>query len=73
MIYGLHRVSFALFLRINHSGTLYSQRDTGFSGFVGRDSYLNMPLIFEFLLLYEIIHIINEESSVKKNLIIPKA
>lgn len=37
MIYELRRGGFALFLRINHSGTLYSQWDTGFSGFVGRD------------------------------------
>ena len=37
MIYELRRGGFALFLRINHSGTLYSQRDTGFSGFVGGD------------------------------------
>lgn len=39
MIYELRRGGFALFLRINHSGTLYSQWDTGFSGFVGRDIY----------------------------------
>ena len=46
MIYELRRGGFALFLRINHSGTLYSQWDTGFSGFVGRDMFTWSLLYF---------------------------
>ena len=49
MIYELRRGGFALFLRINHSGTLYSQWDTGFSGFVGRDSLIGKRATIVFI------------------------